>query len=176
MTDLPWFYDYGTHEVVRASDGLRWSADDVPEFRRSIEEWATNPIVDVAAIDRWVLAQGSETPAMGAHVSAWLMVACPKCPAISGEQCHYSATSVLLQTGRRRNTPHKERRALARQRTGRDFGAPAKTLDLMAALKESLKQNPAAGDTATGRGAGAVESPASVPNLARLVKESTHDQ
>lgn len=110
---ITWLYDYGTHEIVRTRDGARWSADDVPEFRRSIEEWATNPVVDVAAVDRWVLAQ-------------------------------YPVVE-----------------------------ARPRVLDLMAALKQALKQNPAAGDTATGRGTGAVESPAPVPNLARLVKDAT---
>lgn len=55
--ESPWWYDFGTHEIVRASDGCRWSADDVPEFRRSLEEWATNPVIDVAEVDRWVLTQ-----------------------------------------------------------------------------------------------------------------------
>lgn len=97
MSDSVWWYDYNTHEIVRSSDGRRWPADDVPEFRRSLEEWATNPVVDVDEVDRWVLAQ-------------------------------YPVVE-----------------------------AAPRVLDLMAALKESLKQNPAAGETATGRGAGAVE-------------------
>lgn len=58
--EFPWVYDYATHEIVRVCDGRRWSASDVPELRRSIEEWATNPVVDVDEVDRWVLAQRDE--------------------------------------------------------------------------------------------------------------------
>jgi hypothetical protein len=53
----PWFYDYGTNEIVRASDGMRWPVEDVPELRRSVAEWPSNPVVDVAEVDRWVVAQ-----------------------------------------------------------------------------------------------------------------------
>ena len=50
----PWWFDYGTCEVVRASDGRRWDVSDVPELHRSAR--AMNA-VDVAEVDRWVLAQ-----------------------------------------------------------------------------------------------------------------------
>jgi len=99
-TTSPWWYDFGTGEIVRTSDGMRWDPRDVPELARSAND-RSHPVVDVDEVDRWVLAQ--------AH--------------------------------------------------------PEPVLDLMAALKKSLKENPAAGETATGRGADAVESPASVPNL-----------
>jgi len=88
QTTSPWWYDGGTHETVRTSDGMRWDPRDVPELERSLQP-GESPVVDVDEVDRWVLAQGTR----------------------------------------------------------------------------SLKRNPAAGETATGREAGAAESPASVPNV-----------
>jgi len=50
----PWWYDVGTHEIVRSSDGQRWRVEDVPELERSA---CAMRAVDVAAVDRWVLEQ-----------------------------------------------------------------------------------------------------------------------
>lgn len=64
-------------------------------------------------------------------------VQCPRCSAPAGEQCF---RNQRFGGGKeRRSSPHRERRALARQRTGTDFGTPAKTIDLMQALKASLE-------------------------------------
>lgn len=51
----PWWYDYATGEIVRASDGMRWDVRDVPELRRASRDRA-HPVVDVDEVDRWVLA------------------------------------------------------------------------------------------------------------------------
>lgn len=45
-----WWFDYGTAQVVRSSDGQRWDPRDVPPL-------AVEGAVDVEAVDRWVLAQ-----------------------------------------------------------------------------------------------------------------------
>ena len=55
----PWWFDYYTGEVVRASDGRRWDVRDVPELHRSARDRA-HPVVDVDEVDRWVLAQPRE--------------------------------------------------------------------------------------------------------------------
>ena len=52
----PWWYDYNAHEIVRYSDGRRWSADEVPELVRSLRD-LNNPEVDVDELDRWVREQ-----------------------------------------------------------------------------------------------------------------------
>lgn len=49
---FPWWFDYGTGQVVRSSDGQRWDARDVAPLNVAGE-------VDVAAVDRWVLAQAA---------------------------------------------------------------------------------------------------------------------
>lgn len=57
----PWWYDYNSDEIVRAADGRRWPAHDVPEFVRSLRDRA-HPEVDVDEVDRWVLAQAGRDP------------------------------------------------------------------------------------------------------------------
>lgn len=49
----PWWYDYGTGEIVRARDGQRWDTRDVPPL-------CVRGVVDVDAVDAWVNEQ-SET-------------------------------------------------------------------------------------------------------------------
>lgn len=63
MTASVWWYDYGTHEIVRARDGMRWDPRDVPELERALHD-RDNPVVDVDEVDRWVLAQ-KQSPAAG---------------------------------------------------------------------------------------------------------------
>ena len=59
MSSAPWWFDFGTCEVVRCADGRRWDVRDVPELHRSARDRA-NPVVDVAEVDRWILAQPRE--------------------------------------------------------------------------------------------------------------------
>lgn len=53
-------------------------------------------------------------------MSAWLDVKCPKatCQAEAGQECWRARRGSA-----KRRTPHRERRKLARQMTGRDFGS-----------------------------------------------------
>lgn len=46
----PWWFDYGTAEVVRRSDGKRWRVEDVALM-------CVKGAIDVDAVDRWVVSQ-----------------------------------------------------------------------------------------------------------------------
>lgn len=52
----PWWYDYGTGEIVRARDGRRWDTRDVPELARSCRD---RNAVDVDLVDAWVNEQSA---------------------------------------------------------------------------------------------------------------------